>query len=122
MPPRPDNVDSHLPLKPEIFQILLALSEAGAVHGYGILKAVEDNTGGRIQLAPSLLYRRLKRLLEQGIVAAAKSPDPDTDDERRRYYALTGLGERVVAAEAERLVELAGHEGVRRLARERRRG
>ncbi|HSR42973.1 MAG TPA: helix-turn-helix transcriptional regulator, partial [Longimicrobiales bacterium] len=56
------------PLHPEIFEILLALAN-GALHGYGIVKAVEENTGGEISLAPSLLYRRLRRLQDDGLVA-----------------------------------------------------
>lgn len=122
MSSRETDLTPHLPLKPEIFQILLALSQEGSLHGYGILKAVEGNTDGRMCLAPSLLYRRIKRMLERGIVAEADPPAARTEDERRRYYALTELGARVLAAEAERLVELVGQEHVRRLAREHRRG
>lgn len=108
--------DAFLPLKPAMFHILLALSE-GELHGYGIMKAVEERTEGRIRIDPSPLYRRLKRLLEQGIVKEAdRRRDSDSHDERRRYYGLTELGRRVVAAEAARVVELSRSRTVQALA------
>lgn len=104
------------PLKPDFFHILLTLSEQDR-HGYGIIKAVEEVTEGRIKLEPSPLYRRLKRLLEDGIVEEAEpGPDAGHDDERRRYYHLTPLGRQVLACEAARLVGLAESNAVRRLA------
>ena len=106
-----------LPLKPDLFQILLAL-ESGERHGYGIIKEVEGATDGQIRLEPSPLYRRLKRLLDSGIlVETDKRPVPELDDERRRYYALTDYGRQIVAAEARRLVALAGSDRIRQLAR-----
>lgn len=112
------NPASQLPLKPDLFQILLTLEE-GERHGYGIIKEVERITDGQIRLEPSPLYRRLKRLLDRGIVEKAdKRPVPELDDERRRYYRLTDHGRTLVAAEAQRLVALAGSERVKNLARQ----
>ncbi len=114
----PQNPASQLPLKPDLFQILLALEE-GERHGYGIIKEVERSTDGQIRLEPSPLYRRLKRLLDSGIVEEAdKRPVPDLDDERRRYYRLTDYGRALLAAEAQRLVALAGSERVKNLAQQ----
>ena len=108
--------DAYLPLKPDLFHILLALDE-GERHGYGIIKEVGRSTEGQIRLEPSPLYRRLKRLLDTGIVEESeKRPVPELDDERRRYYRLTKLGRLVVTAEARRLVALAGSDRVRNLA------
>jgi DNA-binding PadR family transcriptional regulator len=107
---------THPPLKPDLFYILLALEE-GERHGYGIIKEVERSTDGQIRLEPSPLYRRLKRLLDDGVVEESeKRPVPELDDERRRYYRLTACGRRLVTAEARRLVALAGSERVRALA------
>jgi DNA-binding PadR family transcriptional regulator len=112
----PADARDHLPLKPDLFHILLALEE-GDRHGYGIIKEVERSTAGEIRLEPSPLYRRLKRLLEAGIVEESeKRPAPELDDERRRYYRLTEHGRRIVAAEARRVVALARNERVRTLA------
>ncbi len=108
--------ESSAPLKPDLFHILLALEEEER-HGYGIIKEVEQRTEGGIRLEPSPLYRRLKRLLDANIVEESdKRPAPELDDERRRYYRLTQSGRRMLAAEARRVVALAGSERVRRLA------
>ncbi len=113
-----ENPASQLPLKPALFQILLAL-EGGERHGYGIIKEVERSTDGQTRLEPSPLYRRLKRLLDSGIVEEAdKRPVPELDDERRRYYRLTDYGRALLAAEAQRLVALAGSERVKNLAQQ----
>ncbi len=95
-----------LPLTPAVFQILLVLTD-GERHGYAIMKEVEANTRGQMQLGPGTLYRSIKRLLSDGLIEeSAERPDPELDDERRRYYRLTALGRRVAAAEAERLAGL----------------
>ena len=105
-----------LPLKPDLFHILLALNES-ELHGYGIMKLVEENTEGDILLEPSPLYRRLKRFLESGLVAECEGgPAQSSGDERRRYYRLTPFGRRVLVEEAARLVELAGNRRVKALA------
>ncbi len=99
-------VGEMLPLTPAVFQILLVLSD-GERHGYAIMREVEANTGGRMQLGPGTLYRSIKRMLGDGLIEeSAERPDPALDDERRRYYRLTALGRRVAATEAERLAGL----------------
>jgi DNA-binding PadR family transcriptional regulator len=95
------------PLTPAVFHILLALSD-GERHGYGIMREVAESTNDRIRLGPGTLYGTVKRLLEAGWVEESdRRPDPKADDERRRYYRLTGLGQRAVAAEARRYDEMA---------------
>lgn len=102
-----EELSSRLPVMPRDFLILLALAE-GEAHGYGILKEVEEETGGGVTLDPANLYRSLKRLMKDGMVTESDSrPAEDLDDERRKYYGLTALGARVVEAEAERLRTLA---------------
>ncbi len=105
-----------LPLKADDFDILLSLAD-GDRHGYAMLKEIEAAMGDRIRVAPSPFYRRIRRLLEQSLLTEAdERPAPELDDERRRYFTLTLLGRAVLAAEATRLVELAGTERVRQLA------
>jgi DNA-binding PadR family transcriptional regulator len=107
-----------LPLKAADFNILLSLAD-GDRHGYAMLKAIESSWRGRTRIAPSPFYRRIRRLLGHTLVAEAdQRPAPELDDERRRYFTLTPLGRSVLAAEAARLVHLAGTERVRRLALE----
>ena len=112
---KPDDI---IPLKPELFQILLALVRQD-LHGYGIVKAIEGATDGRIRLAPSLLYRRLRRLLEQGVVVEAIPPATEQSDDRRVVYRLTEFGRDVLRLEARRLRELADDVLVRQLAAEK---
>jgi len=96
----------HLPLTPAVFHILLALTDAEK-HGYTIMREVEDTTAGRMALGSGTLYGAIKRLNKAGLIAETdERPDPALDDSRRRYYALTDLGRRVLAAETERLDHL----------------
>jgi len=70
------------------------------------MQAVETSSGGVVRMGPATLYGTLKRLVDQRLAEElARRPAAD-DDQRRRYYRLTGLGERVCAAEADRLAGL----------------
>ena len=92
-----------LPLTPPVFHILLALADEER-HGYGIMQDVARQTDDALQLGPGTLYGCLKRMLAAGLVAESdERPDPALDDERRRYYRMTALGQRAVRAEAQRL-------------------
>lgn len=94
--------ESFLPLTPAVFHTLLALSD-GERHGYAIMKSVAELTEGRVNMGPGTLYGTLKRLLDSGLVEELdERPDPALDDERRRYYRLTALGQKVASAEARR--------------------
>ncbi len=100
------DIESILPLTPAAFHILLALADQDR-HGYGVMQEVERRTGGDVRLGPGTLYGSIKRLLASGLIAESdERPDPSLDDQRRRYYGLTGLGRRVAEAEAERLAAL----------------
>lgn len=95
-----------LPLTPAVFHILLALADQER-HGYGIMKEVEAQTDGDMLLRPGTLYQAIKRMLDLGLIEeSTERPDPALDDERRRYYKLSGLGRKVAAAETERLRKL----------------
>lgn len=108
---------SFLPLRPVDLQLLLALEE-GELHGYGLVQAIAERSGGLIRLEPGNLYRVIRRLLGHGLVAeSARRPAPDLGEERRRYYRVTGLGERVAAAELRRLSALVAAPGARALVR-----
>jgi DNA-binding PadR family transcriptional regulator len=79
----------------------------GDRHGYGIMQDVGAHTERRVQLEAGSLYRTIRRLASEGLLEeSARRPAADLDDERRRYYRLTPLGRRVVAAEAARLRRL----------------
>lgn len=89
-----------------MLHILLALSGRER-HGYGIVLEVERMTGGRTRMGPGTLYGTIKRLLSAGLIEeSGDRPDPELDDERRRYYRITDLGSRVTGAEIRRLDQL----------------
>jgi DNA-binding PadR family transcriptional regulator len=99
----PFNPESFLPLPSAAFHILVALVD-GDRHGYAIMQDVAAGTGRRLKLNPGTLYTTIRRLLEQGLVVELdERPDPEEDDERRRYYRLTAMGRDVAKAEAARL-------------------
>jgi DNA-binding PadR family transcriptional regulator len=107
--------EEYLPLTPAVFHILLALA-GGEKHGYAIIKHVAATTEGQIAMGPGTLYGTIKRLLDSQLIEESEDrPDPELDDERRRYYRLNALGRRVVQAEAARyakIIKVARREGV----------
>lgn len=99
--PRPPR--DFLPLKPLDLQLLLSLAEQER-HGYGLVQDIAERTEGLVALEPGNLYRVIKRLLADGLVTETdRRTGPELDDERRRYYRITPLGGRVLAAEIARL-------------------
>lgn len=103
------------PLSPPVFHILLALANRER-HGYSIMQAVANDTDGALKLGPGTLYGCLKRMLAAGLVEESEErPDPELDDERRRYYRATDLGLRVARAEAARLAAAVSAAQARKL-------
>jgi DNA-binding PadR family transcriptional regulator len=98
--------ESLIPLPPATFHILLAVADEDR-HGYAIIGDIESRTGGKLRLSAGTLYRSIQRMVEQElIVETAERPDPEFDDERRRYYRITAFGRRVARAESQRLASL----------------
>ncbi|MGA3044057.1 MAG: helix-turn-helix transcriptional regulator [Bryobacteraceae bacterium] len=117
---RPADPESYIPLKPHWLHVLLSLADQEQ-HGYGIMQEVLERTGGKVRLWPATLYGTLKRLMDAELIEeSAARPAPEDDDARRRYYRLTRLGRRVLAAESERLEDLVRVIHAKRGARERR--
>lgn len=96
---------SFLPLPQAQFHVLVALS-GGEMHGYAIMQAVEDSSDGIVRMGPATLYGTLKRLVDSGLAEELDGKPSQKDDQRRRYYRLTGLGEQVCTAESVRLSRL----------------
>jgi DNA-binding PadR family transcriptional regulator len=108
-----------------MLNILLALADEER-HGYGIGVEVRERTGGNMRLGPGTLYGSLKRMVDGGLVEEVEESERDPgeqpdeaprryDAERRRYYRLTGFGERVLSAELarlERVVRTAQQKGL----------
>lgn len=95
-----------LPLRTNWFHILLSLADQEQ-HGYGIMQEVLERTNGKVRLWPATLYGTLKRLIDEELIEeSGERPAAELDDSRRRYYKLTRLGRKVLAAESRRLEEL----------------
>jgi len=96
-------IDHLLPLALPVFHMLLELT-AGERHGYALKRAILQRTEGKLNLGSGALYGSINKMLEEGFIEeSAERPDPHLDDERRRYYRITPLGQRVVEAETVRL-------------------
>lgn len=90
-----------LPLAPRDLLTLLVLAD-GPLHGYGIVKAVEERSESGVRMDPANLYRVLRRMRTAGWVEEC-TPDPD---DRRRTHGITPLGVAVLDAELRRLERL----------------
>ena len=105
MPPRSRReIESLLPLKPLVFQVLLALSDEDR-HGWSLVRELQQR-GGFATLMPGNFYRTLRTMLADGLIADSRKRAAGRDgggDERRRYFRVTPLGTEVAAAEARRL-------------------
>ena len=104
------------PLTPAVLHILLALSTEER-HGYGIMKQVERESGGKVKMGPGTLYGSLGRMMTAGLIRESdKRVDPSMDDERRIYYTLTGLGQKALSAELDRYREVVAVASEKRIS------
>src|SRR3954451_6464792 len=105
MPTRSSEVLTLLPLKPLVFQVLLALVD-GPRHGWSLVRDVQQR-GEFGRLMPGNFYRTLRSMLADGLIEDAPSRSRAGEaDERRRYFRLTTLGQHAAGAEAHRLEAL----------------
>ncbi|MDH3469137.1 MAG: PadR family transcriptional regulator [Gammaproteobacteria bacterium] len=97
---------TNAPLTPAVLHILLALSTQER-HGYGIMKQVQSDSKGKVNMGPGTLYGSIRRMIDAGLLRESNNKiDPEMDDERRVYYKITGLGHRALAAELQRYREV----------------
>ena len=101
-----------LPLKPLVFQVLLALQD-GERHGWSLVREVQEQDGSRI--LPANFYRTLRGMLGDGLIVESSRRRPADDDERRRYFTVTPLGQEVAKLEARRLQVLFGDTRLKKL-------
>lgn len=103
MRPRSDDPTARIPLKHSTYQVLLALAD-GERHGYAIMQALAEMTGGREVILPGTLYAALARMVDEGLITVREGPDDDpSGGPKRRYYRRTAFGRDVARAESERL-------------------
>ncbi|MEU4443816.1 PadR family transcriptional regulator [Actinosynnema sp. NPDC050801] len=84
----------------QVFLVLTALAEE-PLHGYAIVRAVEELSEGRVRLRVGTLYGALDRLVAEGL--AERDREEVHQGRLRRYYRLTDAGVRVLSAEVARL-------------------
>jgi DNA-binding PadR family transcriptional regulator len=100
---RPDRIP---PLSRTAMHVLVAIGPEER-HGYAIMREIERMTEGATRLGPGGIYTTIRRLLDDGLIEESdERPDPELDDQRRRYYRLTGTGRAAVTAEVRRLETL----------------
>ena len=93
------------PLPSAAFNILLALAGED-LHGYAIMRQVEQQTCGRVRLGPGTLYGSLRTLLEASLIEELDdNSSSEESSERRRYYRLTSAGLKLVRSEVEGLAQ-----------------
>jgi DNA-binding PadR family transcriptional regulator len=102
-PNQQSSADAAEPLTPAVLHVLLAM-QAGAVHGYAIMRAVEQTAG--LVMGPGTIYGTLQRLEGAGLMEETVAP-PSASSQRRRYYRLTAEGEAGLRREAARIASLA---------------
>jgi DNA-binding PadR family transcriptional regulator len=110
-------INDYLPLNHADFHIMLALGDEER-HGYAVMLHIEKLTEGALRMGPGTLYTSIKRLLaDRMIEESGERPDPDLDDQRRKYYRLTKLGRKVLAAEVQRMERMLRHARTKRVAK-----
>jgi len=92
------------PLPLTAFHILLALAGED-LHGYGIMRKVEEQTAGRMRLGPGTLYSSIQSLLDERYIEEIDQSDSAAGQERRRWYRLTAAGKKLARGEADRLAD-----------------
>lgn len=97
--------EAFVPLPADALLILLALASR-PLHGYGIIRDVEERSAGETILQTGALYRMLRRLLRDDLIESCDAPPGDGDDPRRLFYRLTRRGRLVLDAEIERMAKL----------------
>ncbi len=117
----PPDVRSLLPLKPLVYEVLLALSE-GERHGWSLVREIQDRTGGQ-RLLPANFYRTLRGMLADGLIEESarrhERGEADAAGPPRRYFKISALGEAAARLEARRLKDLVGDARTRRLLKPR---
>ena len=88
----------YVPMTETGFYILYCLQKEN--HGYGIVQAVEKITNGEIRLAPGTMYGSLSKMEKDGVIRFVR------EEEKRKIYRITDLGEEVLALEIKRIERL----------------
>jgi PadR family transcriptional regulator, regulatory protein PadR len=82
-------------LKGNLDLLLLSVLSAGPAHGYAIISALRDRSGGTFDLPEGTIYPALHRLEDSGLLVSTWAR---AGGRRRRVYGLTDEGVAALAA------------------------
>ena len=85
--------------------LVLALL-AGELHGYALMRRVQELSDGAVRMGPGTLYGTLNRLVDDGLIVETTDRTSRGESERRRYYELTAGGRTVALEELDRIKTL----------------
>jgi DNA-binding PadR family transcriptional regulator len=88
----------YVPMTETGFYILLCLQEE--MHGYNIVQKVEKMTEGEIRISPGTMYGSLGKMEKDGLIKFIK------EEEKRKIYHITELGQEVLDLEKKRIRRL----------------
>jgi DNA-binding PadR family transcriptional regulator len=90
-----DDTNKYLPLTESTYYIMLTLIEP--LHGYGVMKKVEEISKGTVKVGPGTLYGAFTSLEKEGLIVKIK------EENRRKSYVLTPKGKNVLMNQIKRL-------------------
>ena len=90
-----DDTDRYLPLTESTCYIMLTLVEP--LHGYAVMKKVEEISKGTVKVGPGTLYGAFTLLEKEGLIVKVK------EENRRKSYVLTPKGKKVLMNQIKRL-------------------
>ena len=93
------------PLPAASIHLVLALL-AGEMHGYALMRRVQELSDGAVKMGPGTLYGTLNRLVDDGLIVETTDSVTRSERERRRYYELTASGRTVALEELDRMKTL----------------
>jgi DNA-binding PadR family transcriptional regulator len=83
-------------LKGNLDLLLLSVLAAGPAHGYVIISALRERSGGTFDLPEGTIYPALHRLEDSGLLVSSWA---QAEGRRRRVYGLTDKGVTALAAQ-----------------------
>jgi DNA-binding PadR family transcriptional regulator len=97
------NLKKISPLTEASFYILISLITP--LHGYGVMKKVDELSAGRVKLAPGTLYGALSNLQSSGLITSGEG----TDNRKKKMYKITLPGLNLAEYEIKRLQEMVNN-------------
>jgi DNA-binding PadR family transcriptional regulator len=96
-----DDLSGYLPLTETTYYILLALAEP--LHGYAVIKKVQEMSEGAVNIGAGTLYNAISKLQQEGLIIQVR------EDDRRKFYRLTQKGKLVLERQIARLKMMLKH-------------